>query len=132
MQNRIRINVLLPFPHCSDPYSLPSNVRERNVPREDGGAGHLHPSREGQQEMEEDDEGWAGHQEEVDYTKEVVFEDSSDEDSPKKANKEHGKVNGSGLREISCCFTKISFRRRRDLTRKMILLHFPLYCQLMV
>ena len=33
---------------------------------------------------EEDDEGWAGYQEEVDYTKEVVFEDSSDEDVPKR------------------------------------------------
>jgi len=27
----------------------------------------------------EDDGGWAGHHEEVDYSKEVVFSDSSDE-----------------------------------------------------
>ena len=32
--------------------------------------------------------GWAGHYEEVDYSKEVVFEDSSDEDSPKEEKKE--------------------------------------------
>lgn len=44
-------------------------------------------------QLEEDDEGWAGHQEEVDYTKEVIFEDSSDEDSPKKGrNKEQKEV----------------------------------------
>ena len=32
-------------------------------------------------DADDDDEGWAGHHEEVDYTKEVVFEDSSDEES---------------------------------------------------
>lgn len=31
---------------------------------------------------EEGDVGWAGHYEEVDYSKEVVFEDSSDDDTP--------------------------------------------------
>lgn len=36
---------------------------------------------------EEGDVGWAGHYEEVDYSKEVVFEDSSDEDSPKEEKK---------------------------------------------
>ena len=32
-------------------------------------------------DADDDDEGWAGHHEEVDYTKEVVFEDSSDDES---------------------------------------------------
>ena len=35
----------------------------------------------------EEDDGWAGHQEEVDYSKEVVFEDSSDEDGSSSAHK---------------------------------------------
>ena len=57
-------------------------------------------------DMPEDEEGgWAGHHEEVDYTKEVVFEDSSDDEptgrspsggekrgrsSPRKKKKEVG------------------------------------------
>ena len=31
-----------------------------------------------------DDEGWAGHHEEVDYTKEVIFSDSSDDEATPK------------------------------------------------
>ncbi len=61
------------FRYHSDPYVLP---QDRGVGPHDG------------EEMEEEeDEGWAGHQEEVDYSKEVVFEDSSDEESPKKPKK---------------------------------------------
>ena len=37
---------------------------------------------------EEGDVGWAGQYEEVDYSKEVVFEDSSDEDMPKDEKRE--------------------------------------------
>ncbi len=33
---------------------------------------------------EEEEGGWAGHHDEVDYTKEVVFEDSSDDESVPK------------------------------------------------
>lgn len=41
---------------------------------------------------EEEEGGWAGHHEEVDYSKEVVFSDSSDEEgSPKKSRASKGK-----------------------------------------
>lgn len=41
---------------------------------------------------EEEEGGWAGHHEEVDYSKEVVFSDSSDEEgSPKKSHANKGK-----------------------------------------
>jgi len=44
---------------------------------------------------EDEEEGWAGHHEEVDYSKEVVFSDSSDEEgSPKKSRV--GKVSPPG------------------------------------
>ena len=48
-----------------------------------------------------DDEegGWAGHHEEIDYTKEVVFEDSSDEEaSPKRDKSRRG-----GRQETEVC-----------------------------
>lgn len=35
---------------------------------------------------DDEDEGWAGHHEDIDYSKEVVFEDSSDEDDHKRRN----------------------------------------------
>ena len=63
------------FRYHSDPYVLP---QDRGVGLRDG---------EGMEE--EEDEGWAGHQEEVDYSKEVIFEDSSDDESPKKPKKSH-------------------------------------------
>lgn len=67
-----------------DPYSIPPKDRSSkdDKPVSEGSI----KVTEDQLEDEEDD-GWAGHQEEVDYTKEVVFEDSSDEDSPKKGSK---------------------------------------------
>ncbi len=37
--------------------------------------------------LEEDEGGWAGHHDEVDYTKEVVFEDSSDDESSSRSEK---------------------------------------------
>lgn len=36
---------------------------------------------------DEEEGGWAGHHEEVDYTKEVIFSDSSDDESPSKLGK---------------------------------------------
>lgn len=40
---------------------------------------------------EDGDSGWAGHQDEVDYSKEVVFEDSSDEERADGSSKEKRK-----------------------------------------
>lgn len=36
---------------------------------------------------DEEEGGWAGHHEEVDYTKEVIFSDSSDDESSSKLGK---------------------------------------------
>lgn len=40
---------------------------------------------------EDGDSGWAGHQDEVDYSKKVVFEDSSDEERADGSTKEKRK-----------------------------------------
>ena len=38
--------------------------------------------------VDDEDEGWAGHHEEVDYSKEVIFSDSSDDEAtPRDSNK---------------------------------------------
>ena len=50
---------------------------------------------------EDEDDGWAGHHEEVDYTKEVVFEDSSDDESP--SNKE--KVDKKPRTRVGVCLS---------------------------
>ena len=48
---------------------------------------------------EDGDSGWAGHQDEVDYSKEVVFEDSSDEERAEKSSKDKTK---EGPKAVSC------------------------------
>lgn len=40
---------------------------------------------------EDGDSGWAGHQDEVDYSKKVVFEDSSDEERADGSTREKRK-----------------------------------------
>lgn len=40
---------------------------------------------------DDDDEGWAGHHEDVDYTKEVIFSDSSDDEATPKATPKESK-----------------------------------------
>ena len=72
---------MLFFVYCSDGYhddlSRPPTVKIDDIKNMEVG--------------EEEEGGWAGHHEEVDYSKEVVFSDSSDEEgSPKK--KRAGKV----------------------------------------
>ena len=51
-------------------------------------------------EMPDDEEGgWAGHHEEVDYTKEVVFEDSSDDESMARPSSGEGRRGRSSPRK---------------------------------
>ena len=56
-------------------------------------------------DVEEEEGGWAGHHEEVDYSKEVVFSDSSDDDSSGRQSKtsdqpaQQRKVKGSRSRQ---------------------------------
>lgn len=81
-------NIIVGFDllHCSDPYKVhhpdddvarPPTVKQDELKQLDVG--------------EEDEGGWAGHHEEVDYTKEVVFSDSSDEETEgQERNKEGG------------------------------------------
>lgn len=64
--------ILLPSRDVSGSGQSSSDMRQSDGP---------HSSRE---EEKEEDDGWAGHQEDIDYSKEVVFEDSSDEDEIKR------------------------------------------------
>lgn len=86
-----------PYEMHYDPYQLSPRERERNHSSKRDGTGRPPTVKEDdlrQMELhEEDDEGWAGYQEEVDYTKEVVFEDSSDEDVPKRHQEPNRKQN---------------------------------------
>lgn len=55
---------------------------------------------------DDEDEGWAGHHDEIDYTKEVVFEDSSDDEtSPKKDRSKAG-----GKEETKVCRVFSAFK----------------------
>ena len=74
----------------SDPYTLPLKDTSNMAVTKNERPNQF--STDDSERQLEDDEGWAGHQEEVDYSKEVVFEDSSDEESPKKGNKESKEV----------------------------------------
>lgn len=50
-------------------------------------------------DVEEEEGGWAGHHEEVDYSKEVVFSDSSDEDNPGRQSKNDKAKDQPGARQ---------------------------------
>ena len=74
------------LPFISDPYKVP--MRKGEMEDEVSRPPTVKADDLRSMELPEEDEGgWAGHHEEVDYTKEVVFEDSSDEESPSKSNK---------------------------------------------
>ena len=88
--------------HFSDPYKVhlpdddvtrPPTVKRDKIKQLDVG--------------EEDEGGWAGHHEEVDYTKEVVFSDSSDEET--EGRERSGKGGGKKNREQSKGRQKVRF-----------------------
>ena len=74
----------------SDPYAMPG--LEEDVPRPPTVKADDLKSME---LVDDDDEGWAGHHEEVDYSKEVVFSDSSDDEAMPKEAKMVGYYLGS-------------------------------------
>ncbi|CAI8013955.1 Long-chain-fatty-acid--CoA ligase 5 [Geodia barretti] len=84
-----------------DPYKMPpargeeGAARPRNAKQED-----LHTV----EILDEEEGGWAGHHDEVDYSKEVVFSDSDEEESPKKERKEK-KTETDSVKTVSkVCF----------------------------
>jgi hypothetical protein len=64
------------------------------MPSGRGEEGAAHPRNAKQEDLhnvevlDEEEGGWAGHHEEVDYSKAVVFSDSDEEESAKKEKKE--------------------------------------------
>ena len=72
-------------PRPSDPYAMPG--LEEDVPRPPTVKADDLKSME---LVDDEDGGWAGHHEEVDYSKEVIFSDSSDDEASPKDNKKVG------------------------------------------
>ena len=67
----------------ADPYAMPG--LEEDVPRPPTvKADDL----KNMELVDDEDGGWAGHHEEVDYTKEVIFSDSSDDEATPKDTKQ--------------------------------------------
>ena len=68
----------------SDPYAMPGHD-ESEVPRPPTVKADDLKSME---LADDEDGGWAGHHEEVDYSKEVIFSDSSDDEAtPRESSK---------------------------------------------
>ena len=78
------LSLSLSLSRPSDPYAMPG-LDESEVPRPPTvKADDL----KNMDLADDEDGGWAGHHEEVDYSKEVIFSDSSDDEStPKDSNK---------------------------------------------
>ena len=75
----LSLSLSLSLSRPADPYAMP--VHDEDVPRPPTvKADDL----KNMELVDDEDGGWAGHHEEVDYSKEVIFSDSSDDEATPK------------------------------------------------